>query len=245
MSEQDAVAPSDAANDASGGTNFPARLQDSLPSKLLLLPLQARPFFPAQTMPIVIDDELWRETIERASNTPHHLLGLVYTPYPDQTGPSKEIFHEIGTVVRVHQPMRGDGRIQFIAEGLQRFRISSWISHERPFVAQVDYPQPPVEEQQKVRAYALAIIAKIKELLPLNPLYKENLRAYLDRFNPDDASPLADFAAALTNAGARELQEVLAAIALVPRMEKVMLLLQHEIEVAGLQSEIRQKVEEQ
>ncbi|MSR15257.1 MAG: endopeptidase La [Gammaproteobacteria bacterium] len=245
MSDQDEIAdPVASAVEEPPTTNVPARLRDALPSKLLLLPLQARPFFPAQTMPIVIDDDMWRETIERASNSPHHLLGLVYAPYPEQAGPAPEFFQEFGTVVRVHQPMRGDGHIQFMAEGLQRFRISSLISSERPFVAQVEYPQPPTEDQKKVRAYALAIIAKIRELLPLNPLYKEGLRAYLERFNPDEASPLADFAAALTNASARELQEVLAAIPLVKRMEKVMLLVQHEIEVAGLQSEIRQKVEE-
>ena len=225
-------------------SNMPARISDSLPGKLLLLPLAGRPFFPAQTMPIVIPEEPWRETIERVGNTPHHLVGLVYAPNADGEIPSLEQINRIGTVVRMHQPMRADGKIQFIAEGLQRFQVTNWISQERPFLAQVDYPLPPIEDKQNVRAYALAIIAKIKELLPLNPLYKEGLRAYLDRFNPDEASPLADFAAALTSAGARELQDVLETIPLIARMEKVLLLVQHELEVAGLQSEIRQKVEE-
>ena len=31
----------------------PARISEVLPDKLLVLPLRARPFFPAQTMPIV------------------------------------------------------------------------------------------------------------------------------------------------------------------------------------------------
>ena len=238
---QSVVIENDAAQPQS---NMPARISDSLPGKLLLLPLAARPFFPAQTMPIVIPEEPWRETIERVGNTPHHLVGLVYAPTADGEIPSLEQINRIGTVVRMHQPMRADGKIQFIAEGLQRFQVTNWISQERPFLAQVDYPLPPIEDKQNVRAYALAIIAKIKELLPLNPLYKEGLRAYLDRFNPDEASPLADFAAALTSAGARELQDVLETVPLIARMEKVLLLVQHELEVAGLQSEIRQKVEE-
>lgn len=222
----------------------PARLKDSLPGKLLLLPLQARPFFPAQTMPIVINDGLWRETVERVGDTPHQLVGLLLARQRDREVPAVEDFSQTGTVVRMHQPMRGDGRIQFIAEGLQRFRVTSWLAREQPFVAQVEYPEPPEENSQQVRAYALAIIGKIKELLPLNPLYKENVRAYLERFNPDDAGPLADFAAALTSASAEDLQDVLDTVPLVRRMEKVMLLVQRELEVAGLQSEIRQKVEE-
>lgn len=229
---------------APGPSAVPARLADALPGKLLLLPLPARPFFPAQTMPLVLPEEPWRETIERVGNTPHRLVGLVYAPAGDIATPGSEHMRQSGTVVRMHQPMRGEGRIQFIAEGLQRFRIASFISREPPFVAQVDYPAIPPEDKQNVRAYALAIIAKIKELLPFNPLYKEGLRAYLERFNPDDASPLADFAAALTSAPAQDLQEVLETLPLIARMEKVLLLVQREIEMAGLQSEIRQKVEE-
>ena len=140
--------------------------------------------------------------------------------------------------------MRGDGHIQFMAEGLSRFRVLEWNALQAPFVASVDYPEPPLENPQEVRAYALAIIAKIKELLPHNPFYKENLKAYLERFSPDEPSPLADFAAALTTGGADELQDILETVPLLRRMEKVMLLLQREVEVAGLQSEIRQKVEE-
>jgi len=222
----------------------PARVDLQLPDKLLLLPLQARPFFPAQTMPIVIDEQRWSRTVEQVGNTPHHLVGLVLTGYDDEHMPVRDDFASMGTVVRVHNAVRGEGKIQFIAEGLQRFRIKQITSDKAPFIAQVEYP--PTEEPitREIRAYALAIINKIKELLPLNPLYKENVRAYLDRFNPDDASPLADFAAALTSASAAELQEVLETVPLLRRMEQVMLLVQHELEVAGLQSEIRQKVEE-
>ncbi len=222
----------------------PALLKDSLPGKLLLLPLPSRPFFPAQTMPIVLPENLWLETVDRVGQTPHQMVGLVYAPGNGQEIPDAGQFATFGTVARMHQPVRGDGRIQFIAEGLQRFQIGSWLSRKAPYVALVDYPRPPDENAQEIRAYALAIIGKIKELLPHNPLYKENVRAYLERFSPDDASPLGDFAAALTSASGAELQEVLESVSLLRRLEKVMLLLQREVEIVGLQSEIRQKVEE-
>ncbi|MBI5615440.1 MAG: endopeptidase La [Gammaproteobacteria bacterium] len=227
-----------------GSAGIPARLHQTLPDRLLLLPLRARPFFPAQTMPIVLDEAAWGPTLERVHAEPQHLVGLVLVDGDADAVPAPERFHTMGAVVRVHNLMRAEGKIQFIAEGLHRCRITGWLSRTPPFVAQVDYPQPPTENVREVRAYAQAIIAKIRELLPLNPFYKENLRAYLERFNPDEASPLADFAAALTSASREELQQVLEAVPLLRRMEKVMLLVQHELEVASLQSEIRQKVEE-
>jgi ATP-dependent Lon protease len=233
--------------DESGATalaGVPARIQEILPDKLLVLPLRMRPFFPGQSMPIVLEDDLWRETIERVGHTPQKLVGLVYARHPlDQSAPVPQDFATFGTVARVHHAMRDSGRIQFIAEGIERFRIVRWVQNERPFVVQTEYPPPVPDKGKEVRAYALAIINKIKELLPLNPLYKESLKAFLDRYSPDDASPLTDFAAAMTSADGDQLQEVLETVPLLRRMEKVLLLIQHELEVAGLQTEIRQRVE--
>ncbi|MCC6203121.1 MAG: endopeptidase La [Gammaproteobacteria bacterium] len=222
----------------------PARISETLPDRLLLLPLSERPFFPAQTMPIIINEAPWGETMQRLAATPHKLIGLVYAEGGRDAAPPAGNFALIGTVARVHHAVRGDGRIQFIAEGLHRFHITRWIATEPPYVAQVTYPSEPEQNPHEVRAYALAIINKIKELLPLNPLYKEHLKAFLERFRPEEASPLTDFAAALTSAASTELQEVLDTLPLLQRMEKTLLLVQRELEVTGLQSEIRRRVEE-
>src|SRR5690606_15213125 len=61
-------------------------------------------------------------------------------------------------------------------------------------------------------------------------------------FGPDDPSPLADFAAAITTAEGPELQEVLDTVPILRRMEKVLYLLKRELEVAKLQSQISQEV---
>jgi ATP-dependent Lon protease len=226
------------------GTSL-APVSEVLPEQLLVLPIRGRPFFPAQTMPIVIDDEPWRSTMERVGNTPHKLVGLVYAAGAGEAAvPTTAELARMGTVARVHHAMREDGRIQFIAEGVARFEVLDWKQQAPPLVARVSYPQSAAARSQEERAYALAIINKIKELLPLDPLYKESLKAFLDRFTPDEASPLADFAAAMCSADGGQLQEILETVPLLRRMEKVLLLIQQELEVAGIQTEIRKRVEE-
>lgn len=225
----------------------PAKMVDALPDSLLVLPITERPFFPAQAMPLMVDANMWGETLERVHHTPHKLIGLTLTreePIHDSDAPPPvEALHEVGTVVRIHHASRVDDKIQFIAEGIERFKKVSWMSERTPYTALVEYPRQQHTGTQEIRAYALAIINKIKELLPLNPLYKEQLRGFLERFSPDEASPLTDFAAALTSAGRDELQEILATVPLLRRMEKTLLLVQRELEVAGLQAEIRERVE--
>jgi ATP-dependent Lon protease len=119
------------------------------------------------------------------------------------------------------------------------------VSREPPYLVDVEYLDDQGEEdKEELRAYGIAIINTIKELLPLNPLYSEELKFFLNRFNPTESSALADFAASLTTVGRDELQDVLETPHLRRRMEKVLLLLKKETEVAKLQTEIRQQVEE-
>ena len=215
-----------------------------LPHQLYLLPITNRPFFPAQVMPVVINEKPWAETIERVANTPHHVLSLFWVDQPMSADGTldPDSLPDTGCAVKVHQAVKEDGRIQFIAQGLSRVRITQWLSRKPPYLVEVEYPDAPSDERDEVRAYAMALINSIKELLPLNPLYSEELKHYLNRFSPNQPSPLSDFAAALTSAKGSELQDVLDTIPVLRRMQKVLVLLKQEIEVARLQGEISAEV---
>ena len=195
----------------------------------------------------MLPEDPWAETIERISETPDHVAGVLLTheDAPEIPGPAD--FYTVGTVVRIHEPKRAPGVIQIIAEGLGRFRVGDWLSESPPLVARVTFPKAPHEpdaERDQIKAYGLAIINTVKELLPLNPLYGEELKVFLARFDPNDPSPFADFAANLTSAKKEDLQEVLETLPLLERMQKVLLLVKNELNVAKIQAKIRQSVEE-
>lgn len=216
---------------------------DVLPPTLHLLPLSERPFFPGQVMPILVSEEQWLETVKQIGETPHRMVGLVLLKGNTREA-RPENFYPIGTVVRMHNPGRQHGQIQFMAEGIERFRIHEWVTQEAPLVVQVEYPPTLKEDTNTLKAYGVAIINTIKELLPLNPLYAEELKVFLSRFSPNEPSPFADFAANLTTASKEELQDVLETVPVLPRMEKVLVLIKKELQVARIQSEIRQSVQE-
>ena len=216
-----------------------------LPDTLYLLPLTERPFFPAQTLPLLMNMEPWVETVEKIGETFQKMVGLLQVRPSSADDVKPEDFYPVGTLVRMHHPVRSDGKMQFIAEGQRRFRVVKWLSRKAPFRAQVEYPSDTRGAAgNEVKAYAMAIINSIKELVPLNPLYSEELKFFLNRFSPNEPSLLTDFAASLTTASKEQLQEVLEAVNLRRRMEKVLVLIKKEIDVARLQSQIREQVEE-
>ncbi|MCK2184431.1 endopeptidase La [Halomonas getboli] len=219
---------------------------DTLPERLYLLPIHNRPFFPAQVQPLVINRERWEDTIGRVGNTPHHMVGLAFVGEAGVEDLSPGDFPEMGTAVKVHKLQGEDSQLQFIAQGMRRFRIQRWLSKEPPYLVEVSYPREPVDaEDEETRAYAMALINGIKELLPINPLYGEELKHYLNRFSPHEPGPLTDFAAAITSAKGPELQDVLESLPVMERMQKVLPLLRKEIDVARLQSEISEQVNAQ
>ncbi len=214
----------------------------ALPDKLYLIPVSNRPFFPAQVQPLVFSEDRWGETLQRVAQSPHKVMGLSFVGgMPDEDTPP-EAFPDVGCVVKIHNIVADEEQVQFIALGMQRFKIRQWLRRRPPYLVQVDYVDSPEDNSDEVKAYALALIQAIKELIPLNPLYSEELKSYLNRFSPKDPSPLADFAAAITTALGHELQEVLETMPIQRRMEKVLVLIRKEQEVARLQSEINAEV---
>ncbi len=217
----------------------------NLPDKLYVIPIHNRPFFPAQVLPVIVNEEHWAETLELVGKTEHKTLALFYVdkPVTDPRHFDTSSLPEHGTVVRVHHVSNDDGKLQFVAQGLTRVRIRGWLKHHRPpYLAEVEYPRNANDGRDEVKAYAMALINVIRELLPLNPLYNEELKNYLNRFSPNDPSPLTDFAAALTTAQSKVLQEVLDTVPILKRMEKVLPLLRKEVEVARLQNELSDEV---
>jgi ATP-dependent Lon protease len=221
------------------------RAKDALPGTIPILPQIERPFFPGQIVPLLIDPETWEATIRLAQENSNNVIGLLLADSDRAEQTTVKDFCKMGTAARIHRIGRVDGRLQVLLEGIQRFRVSEWIGKQPPFTARVRYyPEPSYDQDPDTKAYAIAIINTIKELVPLNPLYGEEFKLFLDNFHPNDPSHLADFAASLTTSAKHEQQEVLEAVNLLKRLERVHALLIKELEVAKTQAHIRKQVEQ-
>ena len=222
-------------------------IKKTFPNVLHILPIANRPFFPHQVIPLILDVEPWLETVNEISESSHKMFGLVAIKTDDMNNATSEDFHEMGTICRIHRFIQSEDKLQIVVEGLQRFTIEGWLSKVHPFLIKPRYypeTRPDTDEDVEIlKPYVLAVINTIKELLPLNPLYNEELRVFIQRFSPEEPSPLADFAASLTMANKKELQDVLETLPILPRLEKVLLLLNKELEQAKAQVDIRQQVE--
>ncbi|VAW49692.1 ATP-dependent protease La Type I [hydrothermal vent metagenome] len=215
------------------------------PDEIFLIPIKERPFFPTQKLPVLLNKESWLDTFEAIQESQCKYIGLVFVDKEEHNKAKPKDFSLMGTLVKIHNPKVKEDYIQLIAEGIQRFEIQEWVNKSSPYKAKISFPEMIRDgSEQELKAYSLAIMNAFKELLPLNPLYSEELKYFLNSYSTSDSSQLADFAAGLTTAKNEALQNILETLVLTERMEKVLVLLKQELEVTKIQFSIRERVEE-
>ncbi len=217
------------------------------PEKLNFIPLRRRPFFPAMAAPIFVEPGPFFEVLKAVMRTKHKYIGLLLTKNEDQDL-SKVGFKDLykvgvlGKILRI-LPME-QGGVQIVLNMEKRVKVVKPEKTSKYLKASVKYyADDPKDVDDEVKAYSISIISTIKELLKLNPLYKEELQIFLGHSDFAEPGRLADFAVALTTATREELQEVLETFALRPRINKALVLLKKELDLTKLQSSINLKLE--
>jgi ATP-dependent Lon protease len=232
-----------------GGSLVVAR--ELLPETLPIVPLFDRPLFPKMMGPIMIaGDELRQELVERLRSSKPHLGLLLVRSGSDQPAKAPiatENLFDVGVAARVVQaaPSTPTGPLQVVVQVLQRFSVIEFVTASPVVQARVEYwYETEFKTNRELKAYSVAVVDSIKELVNLSPLYKEGLSLLLDQIDVHDPGVLADFAAAMTTASGEELQEVLATRSVRKRIEQALILLKREIEISRLKVEIGQRIED-
>jgi len=132
------------------------------------------------------------------------------------------------------------GRVNALLGGMDRFRVRQLAAREPFMVAEVEYLyEVKVAPNDELKAHVLALVNSIKDLVQLNPLFKEELSLLIGQgITFEDPGRLADLAAFMTTAAGDELQEVLETLEVQPRLEKVLRLLNKELDISRLQAKI-------
>lgn len=217
------------------------------PDQLYIMPLNRRPFFPGMAAPIVIEPGAYYEVLKIISKTDHKCVGLFLTHKEDvniyKIGFS-DLF-QVGVVARILRiiPME-QGGAQVVLNMEKRVVIEKPVKSKH-LLAQVKYHDdtPLAHLSKELKAYSISIITTIKELLKLNPLFKEELQIFLGHSDFTEPGRLADFAVALTTATREELQDVLETFEIEKRIDKALMLLKKELDISKLQSTINQRIE--
>jgi ATP-dependent Lon protease len=216
------------------------------PSELFLFPLLRRPFFPGMAAPLVIEAGPYYELLKKIARGPSKWIGLFLTKKEDQNLfklDAKDLC-DVGVAARVLKIIPTEqGGAQVILNIEKRITIESSKTESKRLKAVVKYHSDNQILSKEMKAYSVAIISTIKELLKLNPLFKEELQLFLSHSDFSDPGRLADFAVALTTGTREELQDVLETFDVGLRVDKSLALLRKELDLSQIQNSINKKID--
>lgn len=218
------------------------------PDELYVIPVSRRPFFPGMAAPLMIEPGAYYEALKKVASSEHKTMSLFLTKKEDVNiyQAESDEFYRVGVSARILRiiPME-QGGAQVVLSMEKRVTAKKMVREGKIWKAKVIYheDQPSRKLSKELKAYSISIITTIKELLKLNPLFKEELQIFLSHSDFTEPGRLADFAVALTTASRTELQEVLQTFDLQTRIDKALVLLKKELDVSKLQNSINQKIE--
>ncbi|HIJ84182.1 MAG TPA: endopeptidase La, partial [Magnetococcales bacterium] len=227
----------------------PVKIDDLLPTKLVIYPLGGRPFFPGMLTPIQVEGSPYYDTIRYALDTPGKMFGIVlsHAEDGDKVFDAAQLF-KFGTVARIMEAAVNEEnkQVKLLAEGISRFEITEIDKADPPIVAVVVHHEKTSNKMdvEVIKPYTLAVISALKEILKYDSLYQEQVKMFLSRHNFGEPDRLADFVASMTSSKREELQEVLETLDIRERLEKVLVLLKKELEMVKVQDKISKQVEE-
>ncbi len=225
--------------------------RDALPLQLPIIPISDRPLFPKMTVPMIMDDEaLVKMLIELAEGDSRFVGIVLHRPIEEGVENAEAVgtsdLYDIGVVAEIVRMAQFESQpeLHVMLTVLDRFSIEGFVQESPHIIAKVSYMfESEMTDNQELKAYSVSVIKCIKDLVKLNPLYKEELSIFMSHSNLQDPGRLADFAAALTTSSGEEMQDILKTVRIRARLRKVLVLLKREIEISKLQVKISADVE--
>ena len=208
-----------------------------------LLPLRDIVVFPHMVVPLFVGREKSIAALEEAMNKEKDIL-LAAQINPKTNDPKPEDIYEIGTLAAIIQLLRlPDGTVKVLVEGKRRARISQYISDPSLFIVEVE---PFAEEAQatvEVEALMRGVKSTFEQYVRLNKRIPPEMLASVATI--EDPSRLADTIVAHLSLKLPDKQSILEIIPAGERLEKLLQLMQSEIEILQVERRIRTRVKKQ
>jgi len=220
--------------------------EDIRPESMSIIPVSQRPIFPGMMIPLIITGDVMIESAQEIIDSQHKIGGVVLIKNHLERMPKSEDLYTVGTAVKIIKITPIDEKTaQVMLTAVGRFTLKRIIQDGPVIRWNVEhYYEEEFKPTDEMKAYSMAIISSVKDLIKNNSLFQEELKLFLNRFSVEDPGKLSDFVASMTQAESGEIQEILETFDVRQRVKKVLILLKKEIELNKLQKKITQQIEE-
>jgi ATP-dependent Lon protease len=216
---------------------------DTIPEDvLIILPVRNTVVFPGAVIPLTIGRKLSLAAAEEASRSGRR-IGLVMQRDPTVDEPGPADLYPVGTIARIVRYFTArDGTQHVVCQGERRFRTLDYIGGMPFLAARFDHVHEPAPETTELEARLRILKDRAIEAIGLLPQSMPELAGVVSGI--DAPGQLADLVAGFLDIKPTEKQRILETLELRTRLDKVLELLNHQIEVLKLSRKLEEQTKE-
>jgi len=215
----------------------------SVAVKVPLLPLRDVIIFPHMVVPLFVGREKSINALEECVSKKIDLF-LVAQREATTVSPGEDDIFEVGTLGTILQILRlPDNTVKVLIEGKRRAKIVEYIETDRIIEAVIEELPDQVQSGVELEALVRSLKGTFENYVKLNKRIPPEM--LMSVANIEDPSRLADLIVAHLNLKLEDKQEILEVQDPAKRLEKLLQLMQGEIEILQVERRIRSRVKKQ
>lgn len=211
-----------------------------IPATIPVLPLRNTVLFPGVVLPITVGRDKSIKAVNDAYKA-DKLIGVVAQKDSNVEDPGVKDIENVGTVARIVKQIKmPDGGTTIIIQGKNRFRINSIVEEQPYFKAKIEIiPDEDSPKDEDFAAYVANIKDMAADIIQLSPNIPSEAAIILR--NIENPAFLIHFISSNLSADLKEKQELLETNQIRERADKLMKMLQRELQFAELKNKVTTK----
>jgi ATP-dependent Lon protease len=221
--------------------NLPAvpEMEKSLP----VLPLRDVVVFPHMVIPLFVGRRKSIKALEEAMESGKEIM-LVAQKSASDDDPTTDDIHTIGTLANILQLLRlPDGTVKVLVEGERRALVQKYLETEDYFSAEIGMVDTVAMDDKEAEALTRSVLTEFDQYVKLNMKIPPEILTSLTGI--DDPGRLADTIAAHLSLKLEEKQELLEMSDTRDRLERILAVMEAEIDLLQVEKRIRGRVKRQ
>ena len=210
---------------------------------LPLLPLRDVVVFPHMVIPLFVGRPKSIKALESAMEQGRSIM-LVAQRNASKDDPSADDIHRLGCVSNILQMLKlPDGTVKVLVEGVQRAEIDAVHSDDPHFTCDYRLVQIAGGSSPEIEALRRAILTQFDQYVKLNKKIPPEILASLGGI--DEPGRMADTVAVHLPVKIEQKQEILETFPVHERLEKLLALIESELDILQVEKRIRGRVKRQ
>jgi len=211
---------------------------------LPVLPLRDIVVFPHMVVPLFVGREKSVKALEEVMGKDKKIM-LITQKNASTDDPKKDDLFELGTIANVLQLLKlPDGTVKVLVEGISRASINQYTDNVEFLIAEVDTIEEDIDSSDvAIRGLAKSLTDQFDQYVKLNKKIPPEVVGSINEI--EDTGKLCDTVASHLAVKLSEKQEILESIDINERFNKIVSLIQLELDVLQVEKKIRGRVKTQ